>query len=48
MRIVAGGGITEPSQAKSLVDAGAQLIVTGTIAEKASIKKLRGIISALH
>ncbi len=48
MHIIAGGGIKSPSQAKALVDAGAGLIVTGTIAEKASIRKLREIIRAIH
>lgn len=48
IHIIAGGGIRRPSQAKALVDAGAGLIVTGTIAEKASIRKLREIIRAIH
>lgn len=46
--IVTGGGVRSPSQARSLRDAGAQLIVTGTIAEGASVKKLREIIRALR
>jgi phosphoglycerol geranylgeranyltransferase len=48
MHIVAGGGIKAPSQAKTLVKAGADLIVTGTIAEKASVRKLREIIRAIR
>ena len=48
MHIVAGGGIRAPSQAKALVKAGADLIVTGTIAEKASVRKLREIIRAIR
>ena len=48
MNIIVGGGIRTPSQARTLVDAGAKIIVTGTIAEKASVRKLRGIIRALH
>lgn len=48
MHIIVGGGIRAPSQAKSLVDAGAHLIVTGTIAEKASVRRLREIIRAIH
>lgn len=48
MHIIVGGGIRTPSQAKSIVKAGAQLIVTGTIAEKASVKKLREIIRAIR
>jgi len=47
IRIITGGGIRTPSQAKSLADAGAQVIVTGTIAEKASMRKLREIIRAI-
>jgi phosphoglycerol geranylgeranyltransferase len=47
MHIIAGGGIRTPSQAKSLVDAGAQLIVTGTISETASLQKVRAIIRAI-
>jgi phosphoglycerol geranylgeranyltransferase len=48
MRIVAGGGIRAPSDAKALVKAGADIIVTGTIAENASVSKLRGIIRAIR
>jgi phosphoglycerol geranylgeranyltransferase len=47
MHTIVGGGIRAPSQAKALVEAGAHLIVTGTILEKASIKKLREIIRAI-
>jgi phosphoglycerol geranylgeranyltransferase len=47
IRIITGGGIKSPSQAKSLVDAGAHVIVTGTIAENASVRKLREIIRAI-
>jgi phosphoglycerol geranylgeranyltransferase len=47
IRIITGGGIRTPSQAKSLADAGAQVIVTGTIAEKTSVRKLREIIRAI-
>jgi phosphoglycerol geranylgeranyltransferase len=47
IRIITGGGIRTPSQAKSLADAGAQVIVTGTIAEKASTRNLREIIQAI-
>jgi phosphoglycerol geranylgeranyltransferase len=48
MHIVAGGGIRAPSTAKALVRAGADVIVTGTIAEKASLSKLRKIIRGLR
>jgi phosphoglycerol geranylgeranyltransferase len=47
MHIVAGGGIRTPQQARSLVDAGAHLIVTGTVAENKSVRKLRNIIRAI-
>ena len=46
--IIVGGGIRSVSQAKMLVHAGAQLIVTGTVAEKAGIQKLREIIRAVQ
>jgi len=48
IHIVVGGGIRTPAQARALVRAGAQLIVTGTVAEKASVRKLRGIIRAIR
>jgi phosphoglycerol geranylgeranyltransferase len=48
IHIITGGGIRTPTQARALVDAGAHLIVTGTIAEKASIRKLREIIRAIR
>lgn len=48
IHVIAGGGIKNPSQAKALVDAGARLIVTGTIAEKASVARLRAIIRAIR
>jgi len=48
IHIITGGGIRTPAQARALVDAGAHLIVTGTIAEKASIRKLREIIRAIR
>jgi phosphoglycerol geranylgeranyltransferase len=47
-RIIVGGGIRSAAQAKTLVQAGAQLIVTGTVAEKAGIRKLREIIRAIE
>ena len=48
IRVIAGGGIRSPSQAKALVAAGAQLIVTGTVSEQASVRKLRRIIKVLQ
>jgi phosphoglycerol geranylgeranyltransferase len=48
MRIIAGGGIRTPTAARALVKAGADVIVTGTVAENASVSKLRQIIRALR
>ena len=48
MHIIAGGGIKSPSEARSLAKAGADVIVTGTIAEKASVRKVRQIIRAVR
>jgi phosphoglycerol geranylgeranyltransferase len=48
MHIIAGGGIRAASDAKALVNAGADVIVTGTIAEKASVSKLREIVRAIR
>ena len=48
MHIIAGGGIRARSDAKALVKAGADVIVTGTIAENSSVSKLREIIRAIH
>jgi phosphoglycerol geranylgeranyltransferase len=48
MRIIAGGGIRTPSAAKALVKAGADVIVTGTIAERASVSRVREIIQAIR
>lgn len=48
IHIITGGGIRTPAQARALVDAGTHLIVTGTIAEKASVRKLREIIRAIR
>lgn len=47
IHVVVGGGIRSPAQAQSLARAGAQLIVTGTVSEQASIKQLQKIIHAL-
>jgi phosphoglycerol geranylgeranyltransferase len=48
MHIVAGGGIKTPQAAKTLVKAGADIIVTGTISERTSVKRLREIIRAIR
>ncbi len=48
IHIIVGGGIRSPSQAKALADAGAQVIVTGTLSEQASVEKVRKIIEVLR
>jgi phosphoglycerol geranylgeranyltransferase len=48
IHIIAGGGIRTPSQAKALANAGAQLIVTGTVSEKSSVETVRKIIKVLE
>lgn len=48
IHIIAGGGIRNPSQAKALANAGAQLIVTGTVSEKSSVETVRKIIKVLE
>lgn len=48
IHIIVGGGIRSPRQARELADAGAQLIVTGTVSEQASIEKVRRIIEVLQ
>lgn len=48
IHIVVGGGIRNPAQARSLVKAGAELIVTGTVLEQSSIQRLRKIIHVLQ
>jgi len=48
MHVVAGGGIRTPANARALVNAGADVIVTGTIAENASVNKLRQIVRAIQ
>ncbi len=48
IHIIVGGGIRTPTQAKALADAGAHLIVTGTVSEQASIEKVRRIIKILQ
>ena len=47
IHVITGGGIRSPAQARALVDAGAHLIVTGTIAE-ASVRKVREILRAIR
>lgn len=48
IHIVVGGGIRNPTQARSLAKAGAELIVTGTVLERSSIQRLRKIIHVLQ
>jgi putative glycerol-1-phosphate prenyltransferase/phosphoglycerol geranylgeranyltransferase len=49
LNIIAGGGITTPSDAKARVKAGANVIVTGTIWEKnADINLMKEFAKAIH
>ena len=48
IHIIVGGGIRTPLQARLLAKAGADLVVTGTVSEQASIEKVRRIIHALQ
>jgi phosphoglycerol geranylgeranyltransferase len=48
IHIIVGGGIRSPTQARALADAGAQLIVTGTVSEQTSVDKVRRIIQVLQ
>jgi phosphoglycerol geranylgeranyltransferase len=48
IHIIVGGGIRSPTQARALADAGAQLIVTGTVSEQASVERVRRIIEVLQ
>jgi len=47
IQLIVGGGIRNPSQAKALANAGAQLIVTGTVSEQSSVETVRRIIKVL-
>ncbi len=44
--LIIGGGIRNPEQAKNIAEAGANVLVTGTIAEQ-NLQKLEGIIAAI-
>lgn len=47
--VVVGGGITEEAHVAPLVDAGADIFVTGTLVENGDFEgRLRGVISAVH
>lgn len=46
--VIAGGGIRTAAQAKKLLDAGADVLVTGTIAEEQAFAALRGIVKAVR
>jgi len=45
--LIVGGGIRDGQTAKALADAGADVIVTGTAAEK-NLKKVKEIIGGIH
>lgn len=49
-RLVVGGGIKSPEQAKLAVKSGADVIVTGTVAERSRspLRTLRGIVRAVE
>jgi phosphoglycerol geranylgeranyltransferase len=48
--VIAGGGITRPEQSRAAVQAGADIVVTGTVVERAEDVEdaLRGIIDAIR
>jgi len=43
--LIAGGGITKPEQARAAVDAGADIVVTGTVVERA--EHIEEVLSAI-
>lgn len=45
--LVVGGGIRSPRVARQIVKAGARVVVTGTLVEKASPKALRRLVSSI-
>jgi phosphoglycerol geranylgeranyltransferase len=49
MPVIVGGGINTPEKATRVAEAGADIVVTGTIVENGDfVKKLRGVIEAVH
>lgn len=46
--VLAGGGVTGASQAQGLLDAGADVLVTGTIAERRGWDALESIVAAVR
>ena len=46
--LIAGGGIRTAAAARTLLDAGADILVTGTIAEKKGFEALRGIVGEVR
>jgi len=46
--LVVGGGIRSPKAARQIVKAGAQVIVTGTLVEKASPEVLRRVVRSIR
>lgn len=47
-RVVVGGGIREPEQARELAEAGADVVVTGTLAEDGDLDALADLVAALR
>ncbi len=47
VRLIVGGGIRTPEQASAAVEAGADVVVTGTLAEEGKIEAVSAIIDAL-
>ncbi|HLF24604.1 MAG TPA: geranylgeranylglyceryl/heptaprenylglyceryl phosphate synthase, partial [Burkholderiales bacterium] len=45
--VMVGGGIREGAHSRSVLDAGADIVVTGTIAEKGGFDRLSEIIAAV-
>lgn len=47
--IIVGGGIRDGKKAKALIDAGADILVTGSVVEEANFeRRLKDILSAIH
>jgi phosphoglycerol geranylgeranyltransferase len=48
IKLIVGGGIRTAAQAKALLQAGADMLVTGTIAEEQAYTALHGIVKAVR